>query len=147
MSNIYMTTVVFVKYRRPPVQYPSQLRSSQLVQLTTHWHLVQRLSRRELHHQSAWRSALEDLPSSTPQHAYKLSHLHCFAIAAKWVALLHIREVLDSYPDPRAAHRIGCFRCLTWFLHTNAEFVPKTWPRSTPASFLIGSQPIRTYGM
>jgi hypothetical protein len=53
MSNIYMTTVVFVKCGRPPVQYPSQLRSSQLVKLTTHWHLVQRLSRRELRHQSA----------------------------------------------------------------------------------------------
>jgi hypothetical protein len=72
------------------------------------------------------------------------SHLHCFANVAKWAALLHIREVLGSYPDPRNALRIGCFLCLTRFLYTNAEIVPKIRPGSIPsASFLIGSHPIR----
>jgi len=73
LSNIYMTTVLFVKCGPPPVQYPSPLQRSQRVKLTTHWHLVQRLSRRALHHQSAWSSASEDLPSSPSLHAYKLS--------------------------------------------------------------------------
>lgn len=140
LSNIYMTTVVFVTCGRPPVQNPSPLQRSQRVKLTTHWHLVQRLSRRTLRHQSAWSSASQDLPSSPPLHAYKLSHLHCFVFAAKWVALLHIRVVLGSYPDTRAALRTGGFRGCTRFLHTNAEIVPKIRPRPIPsASFPISN--------
>jgi hypothetical protein len=84
LSNIYMTTVLF-KCGRPPVQYPSPLQRSQLVKLNTHWHLVQRLSRRALSHQSAWSSASEDLPSSPPLHAYKLS-----------LALLRLRGQMGS---------------------------------------------------
>jgi len=133
-----MTTVVYVKCGRPPIQNPSPLQRSQRVKLTTHWHLVQRISRRALRHQPTWSSASEDLPSSPPLHAYKLSHLHCFAFAVKWVALLHIREVQGSYPDIRAALRTGGFRGCTRFLHTNAEIVPKIRPRPIPsASFPI----------
>jgi hypothetical protein len=127
LSNIY-TTAVFVTRGRPPVQYPPSLQRSQHVKLTTHWHLVQRLGRRALRHQSARLSASGDLPSSPPLHAYKLSHLHCFAHAVKWVALLHIREVLGSYPDPRAALRTGGFHGFARFCHTNAEIVPKIRP-------------------
>jgi hypothetical protein len=72
-------------------------------------------------------------------------HLHCFAFAVKWVALLYIREVLGSYPGPQAALWTGGFRDCTRFLQTNAEIVPKIRPRPIPsASFPISNQPIRT---
>lgn len=146
LSNIYMTTVVFVKCGRPPVQNPSPLQRSQRVKMTTYWNLVQRLSRRAPRHKSAGSSASEDLPSSPPLHAYRLNHLHCFAFAVKSVALLHIRKVLGSYPDTRAALWTGDFRGCTRFLHTNAEIVPKIRPRPIPsAPYPISNQPIRTY--
>lgn len=60
-SNIQMRTFVFVKWRRSPVQHPSTLQRGQRVKLTTHWHLVQRLSRPTIRHQSAWPGASADL--------------------------------------------------------------------------------------
>lgn len=76
------------------------------------------------------------------------SHQNCFALVVKWVAMLHVREVLGSYPDPRAALRTGGFHSFARFYHTNAEIAPTIRPRPIPsASFPISNHPIRTYGM